>query len=36
LALKIENHDGIWSTDKDFEAVKNRFKVWKTRELLNL
>ena len=36
LALTIENHDGIWSTDKDFDVVKGRFKVWKTRELINL
>ena len=35
LALTISGHDGIWSTDKDFEVVKGRFKVWKTRELLN-
>ena len=34
LALTIRDHDGIWSTDKDFEAVKSRFKVWKTGELL--
>jgi len=34
LALAIENHDGIWSTDADFEVVKNKFKIWKTRELL--
>jgi predicted nucleic acid-binding protein len=34
LALTIPGHDGIWSTDKDFEVVKGRFKVWKTRELL--
>jgi predicted nucleic acid-binding protein len=33
LALSID-HDGIWSTDKDFDVVKGRFKVWKTRELL--
>jgi len=33
LALSI-GHDGIWSTDKDFDVVKGRFKVWKTRELL--
>ncbi|MBI3412581.1 MAG: hypothetical protein HY051_00685 [Candidatus Aenigmarchaeota archaeon] len=34
LALTIENHDGIWSTDKDFIVVKDKFKIWKTRELL--
>jgi predicted nucleic acid-binding protein len=34
LALTISGHDGIRSTDKDFEVVKGRFKVWKTRELL--
>gem|GEM_PF-2633245 len=34
LALTIPGHDGIWSTDKDFEVVRGRFKVWKTRELL--
>jgi predicted nucleic acid-binding protein len=34
LALTVSGHDGIWSTDKDFEVVKDRFKVWKTRELL--
>ncbi len=34
LALSIEVHDGIWSTDKDFDAVRGRFKVWKTRELV--
>jgi predicted nucleic acid-binding protein len=34
LALSLPGHDGIWSTDKDFEVVKGRFKVWKTRELL--
>jgi len=36
LALTIENHDGIWSTDTDFEAVKDKFKIWKTRELLKI
>ena len=36
LALTIPGHDGIWSTDKDFEVVKGRFKVWKTRELLKV
>ncbi|MDG7015984.1 MAG: hypothetical protein JRM82_01260 [Nitrososphaerota archaeon] len=34
LALSMPSHDGIWSTDKDFDVVKGRFKVWKTRELL--
>ncbi|MEM5802976.1 MAG: PIN domain-containing protein [Candidatus Aenigmatarchaeota archaeon] len=34
LALTIENHDGIWSTDTDFEVVKDKFRIWKTRELL--
>jgi len=34
LALALQDHDGIWSTDKDFEAVKNRFRIWKTRELI--
>jgi len=34
LAITMKKHDGIWSTDSDFEVVKNRFKVWKTRELL--
>ena len=34
LALTMPGHDGIWSTDKDFDVVKGRFKVWKTRELL--
>jgi len=33
LALTIGGHDGIWSTDKDFDVVRGRFKVWKTREL---
>jgi len=34
LALTLKKHDGIWSTDADFDVVRNRFKVWKTRELL--
>ena len=34
LALSLPGHDGIWSTDKDFEAVRGRFRVWKTRDLL--
>jgi hypothetical protein len=34
LALSLEEHDGIWSSDKDFDAVKDRFRIWKTRELL--
>lgn len=34
LALTIEDHDGIWSSDKDFGVVAGRFKIWKTRELL--
>jgi len=34
LALALKAHDGIWSSDKDFDVVKGRFKVWKTRELL--
>lgn len=34
LALTLSNHDGIWSSDKDFQVVKDKFKVWKTRELL--
>lgn len=34
LALTIEDHDGIWSSDRDFDVVRSRFKVWKTRELL--
>jgi predicted nucleic acid-binding protein len=34
LALTLPSHDGIWSSDKDFDVVKARFKVWKTRELL--
>jgi len=34
LALTIDGHDGIWSTDKDFDVVRGRFKVWKTRELV--
>jgi predicted nucleic acid-binding protein len=34
LALAIEGNDGIWSTDNDFDVVRGRFKVWKTRELL--
>jgi len=34
LALTIDGHDGICSTDKDFDVVRGRFKVWKTRELL--
>ena len=34
LALTVPGHDGIWSSDKDFEVVKDQFKVWKTRELL--
>jgi len=35
LALVLEGrHDGIWSTDNDFEVIKGRFKVWRTRELL--
>ncbi|MDG6900900.1 MAG: hypothetical protein JRM80_02950 [Nitrososphaerota archaeon] len=34
LALTTEgHHDGIWSTDGDFDVVRGRFKVWKTREL---
>ena len=34
LALTIEgHHDGIWSTDRDFDVVRGRFKVWRTREL---
>lgn len=32
LALSLL-HDGIWSTDKDFEVVECRFKIWKTRDL---
>jgi predicted nucleic acid-binding protein len=34
LALTLPGHDGIWSSDRDFDVVKARFKVWKTRELL--
>jgi predicted nucleic acid-binding protein len=34
LALTIEDHDGIWSSDKDFDVVRGRFKLWRTRELL--
>jgi len=34
LALSLKNHDGIWSSDKDFEVVKGKFKIWKSRELL--
>lgn len=34
LALTVENHDGIWSTDADFEVVKNKFRIWKTRKLM--
>jgi predicted nucleic acid-binding protein len=34
LALTIEDHDGIWSSDRDFEVVSPRFKVWRTRELI--
>jgi len=34
LALTLKKHDGIWSTDADFDVVRNRFKIWKTRELL--
>jgi len=34
LALTIDGHDAIWSTDKDFDVVRGRFKVWKIRELL--
>lgn len=33
LALSLKNHDGIWTSDKDFEVVTNRFKIWKSREL---
>lgn len=32
LALSIEN-DGIWSSDKHFEKIK-QIKVWKTSDLL--
>jgi predicted nucleic acid-binding protein len=35
LALTL-SHEGIWSTDKDFDEVKGRFRVWKTRELLKV
>ncbi|MGH9918468.1 MAG: PIN domain-containing protein [Nitrososphaerales archaeon] len=34
LALSIPDHDGIWSSDKDFDVVRGRFRVWKSRELL--
>ena len=34
LALTVPDHDGIWSTDKDFDVVKQRFRVWRTSELL--
>ena len=34
LALTLENHDGIWSSDTDFEVVKDKIKLWKTKELL--
>jgi predicted nucleic acid-binding protein len=34
LALTLANHDGIWSSDKDFDELKGRFRVWRTRELL--
>ncbi|MBI2543052.1 MAG: hypothetical protein HYW24_02620 [Candidatus Aenigmarchaeota archaeon] len=33
LALRIEN-DGIFSSDTDFEVVKDRFRIWKGSELL--
>jgi len=37
LALTLEgSHDGIWSTDRDFDVVRSRFKVWKTRELIKV
>ncbi len=37
LALALEDiHDGIWSSDRDFEVLKSRFKIWKTRELLQI
>jgi len=32
LALAVDN-DGIWSSDKHFEAIK-QIKVWKTSDLL--
>ncbi len=34
LALSFSEHDGIWSTDKDFQVVKHKFKIWKTRDLI--
>ncbi|MBI2183591.1 MAG: hypothetical protein HYU39_01380 [Thaumarchaeota archaeon] len=34
LALTMEDHDGIWSSDADFDTVKGRFRVWRTRELV--
>jgi len=33
LALSFKNHDGIWTSDKDFDVVRHRFKIWKSREL---
>jgi len=34
LALSLKSHDGIWTSDKDFEVVENRFRIWKSRELI--
>lgn len=33
LSLATKN-DGIWSSDKDFEVLKGKVKVWRSRELL--
>jgi predicted nucleic acid-binding protein len=35
LALTVRN-DGIWSSDRDFEVLKGRIRVWRSRELLDL
>jgi predicted nucleic acid-binding protein len=34
LALTVPN-DGIWASDKDFQAVEGALKVWSSRELLD-
>lgn len=34
LSLSTKN-DGIWSSDKDFEVLRGKIKVWKSRELLD-
>ena len=34
LAFSVEN-DGIWSSDKDFQAAGGSVKIWSSRELLD-